>query len=151
MTNYKCYICNEHIKDTLYRGYDKNLCSQYCRESLIKNYRFNSNYQLEKKQKIHSNNSSDSVIINMNYEPDTERHDVINNISMREIFNYDGNILPPRNFSKIFDIQPETFKYYDNDRRSCSYIYYTYINDSVLSNILDIVIKKTKSFVNPLI
>ena len=110
MTNNECFVCNSHITGTTFRGYDKNLCSSYCRKSLINNYRFNSNFQLEKKQ----------------------------NTCLNEL-----------DFSKIYESPQETLIESsienENNRNSCIYMYTTNYHESILSNIVNIVIQKTKS------
>ena len=124
MANYECFICNSHIIGTTFRAYDKNLCSSYCTESLVNNYRFNSNFQLEKKQNPYLNEFDFSKIF------ESPRETLIESLIENE-----------NNSSSCINV----------NNRSCIYMYYANYSESVLSNILDIVIKKTKSFVNPLI
>lgn len=114
MTNNECFVCNSHITGTTFRGYDKNLCSLYCRESLINNYRFNSNFQLEKKQNTYLNELDFSKI----YESPQET--LIETLIESSIEN-------------------------ENNRNSCIYMYTANNHESILSNILYIVIQKTKS------
>jgi len=54
MINYNCFICNSYINGAIFKAYDKNLCKPYCRDYLITNFTFNSNYELEKIQKPHN-------------------------------------------------------------------------------------------------
>ena len=118
MANYECFICNSHIIGTTFRAYDKNLCSSYCTESLVNNYRFNSNFQLEKKQNNYLNKLDFSKI----YE--SPRETLIESLIENE-----------NNRSSCINM----------NNRSCIYMYNTNYPESILSNIVNIVIKKTKS------
>jgi hypothetical protein len=44
-------MCSCNISDSIYRAYDKNLCSPVCRIDFLKNYKLNTNFELEKKYK----------------------------------------------------------------------------------------------------
>ena len=51
MSNFQCFMCSCNISGSIYRAYDKNLCSPVCRIYFLKNYKLNSNFELEKNYK----------------------------------------------------------------------------------------------------
>lgn len=45
-----CYLCNIHLynNQNIYKAFDKNFCSNKCRDFCINNYIYTENYKLEK-------------------------------------------------------------------------------------------------------
>lgn len=118
MAKYECFICNSCIIGTMFKAYDKHLCTSYCRELLINNYRLNSIFQLEKIQNTHLNEFDFSKI----YESPDET-------LIESLIENKNNRICCININN----------------RSCIYMYNTNYSESILRNIMDIVIKITKS------
>lgn len=148
MSNY-CYICNSTIVGNIFKAYDKNLCSYYCREELIQNYNFNYNFQLEKKQDILNNKTISS---SKNIENDKlqavyieKKKSFINNnntetdyINLSELFNYPVPILKEEkiNINK---------SYKKENPRICLNIYSEYYSDLTFTNIINNIVNNTKN------
>ena len=71
--NFVCFKCKNTIfnHSNVYKGYDKNFCSNICRTYIIKNYEFNENYILIKKEK--------SIYKNVNKKPDRKCTSIYDN------------------------------------------------------------------------
>ena len=44
-----CYICHAPVGSHKYKAYDQTMCSQYCRDNLIKNFDYDYNFRLVRK------------------------------------------------------------------------------------------------------
>ena len=71
--NFVCFKCKNTIfnHSNVYKGYDKNFCSNICRTYIIKNYEFNDNYILIKKEK--------PIYKNVNKKPDRKCTSIYDN------------------------------------------------------------------------
>lgn len=117
-----CYMCNSLIKGEIYKAYDKSLCSSTCRNCFIIKYKFNYNFNIEERKvkPIKKSKSSSYIIENKQSQPineDKYQFGNLNPIVLNEKYN----------------------------RESCIYMYSTNYSESICSNIINNLIKKTKN------
>tara|TARA_B100001250_G_scaffold404707_1_gene421085 strand:+ start:319 stop:789 length:471 start_codon:yes stop_codon:yes gene_type:complete len=152
MSNYYCYICQSLIKGTIYKAYDQNLCNPSCREYLIKNFNFNSNYTIEKKEYKPIKKSISCIKIyneiNEINEIDTQepfRNDEIT----QDPFRNDEIESPSINLFELFNLSSIISKeeinkiptYEKHERKMCFYLYSISYSDLTLKNVFE----KTKN------
>ena len=116
-----CYMCNSLIIGKIYKAYDKSLCSSICRDCFIIKYEFNYNFNLveRKVEPIKKSISSIHIIENNQSQSISDtKYQFVNLIPI--VLNEKYN------------------------RESCVYMYTTNYSESVISNIINKFIKKTK-------
>lgn len=148
--SYYCFICEALITETLFKAYDKNLCSSNCRECLIKKFHFNNKFKLEEKKNkyikkpsnysyILENIEPQPVDVNV-YQPLTVKYEKPHTIYLSQLNNFNLPVLKDK-------ITNENSSHEKLNRGSCIYIYNTNYDISyseyILSNIANI-IKKIK-------
>jgi len=139
MSNYYCYICQSLIKGTIYKTYDQNLCNPSCREYLIKNFNFNSNYTIEKKEYKPIKKSTSCIKI----------YNEKNEIHTQDPFRNDEIDSPSLNLFELFNLSPIISKeeinkiptYEKHERKMCFNLYGIRYSDLTLKNIFE----KTKN------
>lgn len=143
MSTYYCYICESIINGNMFKAYDKNLCSSYCRESMIKKFNFNCNYKLEEKQETPIKKSISCIKIIENRHPEPEY----------KPFTNDEGEPPCINLSQLFNISPiiskeeinEQQTYEKHEKRSCLNIYTKSYSDLTYRNIMNYLVDKAKN------
>ncbi len=116
-----CYMCNSLIKGKIYKAYDKSLCSSNCIDCLIIKYKFNYNFNLVERKVKPIKKSISSIHIIENNQPQS-----ISDTKYQFV-----NLIPI--------VLNEKY-----NRKSCVYMYTTNYSESVISNIINKFIKKTK-------
>ena len=82
----KCYNCKLDINNHVYKAYDRNFCSNYCRRNIIMNYKFNNAYQLELRDNSNYPNSKSKknpYVIN-DYKPND--NDIKTDLEIDKLF-----------------------------------------------------------------
>ena len=155
MSNYYCYICQSLIKGTIYKTYDQNVCNPSCREYLIKNFNFNSNYTIEKKEYKPIKKSISCIkIYNEKNEIHTQdpfindeitQDPFINDEITQDPFRNDEIDSPSLNLFELFNLSPIISKeeinkiptYEKHERKMCANLYGIRYSDLTLKNIFE--------------
>lgn len=152
MSNYYCYICQSLIIDNIYKAYDQNLCNPSCREYLIKNFNFNSNYTIENKEYKPIKKSISCIKIYNEINEINEIHTqepFRNDEITQEPFRNDEIESPSLNLYELFNLSPIITKeeinkistYEKHERKMCFGLYSISYSDLTLKNIFE----KTKN------
>ena len=148
MSNYNCFICQSFINDNIFKAYDKNLCSNSCRECLLNKFNFNNYYQLEEKKSIKKSNSYEKInnFSSSYYNSNIKLYEKNKSYPYLEIKNEYTNSFDIFNKTKItsFNEINKPFIHNKSNKRYCLNIYTFNLQDITFKKIILNLVKKTK-------
>lgn len=148
-----CFTCNSIITGNIFKAYDKNLCSYSCREYLIQNYSFNSNFQLEKK--VNRKKVDNLINKNINHGKNIENEE-LEALYKKNYKSFINKEVASTRLSGLFDLPSPILKehkvniektYEKENPRICLNIYTEYYNDLTFINIITKIVEKAKNLV----